>query len=327
MLQNYEYFLALAETQNISRAAQKLFVSHQCLSRYLKTLEDECGLTLFERKPSLSLTYAGQVLLESLREVQRIEQNTTKALTELKNGDTGVVRLGITEGRLRIFLPELLKNYRQQFPGVTLQAVSAPTSEMLDQLLDNKLDLILGSTTERHSSALEYTTILNEDLYLVVSDNLLRQYFPASFPACKKKFLSGADIRLFQDMPFCAVSKGYNSRTIIEDLLQKSNTSLNIVHEAHQPDLLHLLTAQDYAASFSLSMYLPNIWNLNRTAPEDNQLNVFPIKGLTAKNPIFLISQKGKYFPRYTKELMKLIQEQCHAFCSTKKGMLTPTSP
>ena len=35
MFQNYEYFLALAETRNISRAAEQLYVSHQCLSRYL----------------------------------------------------------------------------------------------------------------------------------------------------------------------------------------------------------------------------------------------------------------------------------------------------
>lgn len=49
----------LAETKNISKAAEKLYVSHQCLSRYLKNLEDECGLMLFQRKPTLELTYAG----------------------------------------------------------------------------------------------------------------------------------------------------------------------------------------------------------------------------------------------------------------------------
>jgi len=299
MLQNYLYFLTLSETLNISKAAEKLFISHQCLSRYLKNLEDECGLTLFERKPSLSLTYAGQVLLESLREVQRIEQNMDKALAELKTGETGIVRLGITEGRLRIFLPELLKRYREIFPHVTLQAVSAPTSSMLDQLLNNKLDLVLGSTTGSFSENLDFITVAEEDLYLVVSDNLLREYF--DFPVCKERFSAGADIRLFRDMPFCAASKGYNSRTMIDDFLLKSNASLNIVYEANQPDLLHILTSQDYAASFSLSMYLPNIRRLNRTAPPDNQLNIFPVNGLTAKNPIFLVAQKGKYFPNTPK--------------------------
>ena len=73
MLQNYHYFLVLSETLNISKAAEKLYISHQCLSRYLKNLEDECGLTLFERKPKLTLTYAGQILPESLREIGRVD--------------------------------------------------------------------------------------------------------------------------------------------------------------------------------------------------------------------------------------------------------------
>ena len=136
MLQNYHYFLVLSETLNISKAAEKLYISHQCLSRYLKNLEDECGLTLFERKPKLTLTYAGQILQESLREIQRVEQNAVKALSELKTGETGLVRLGITEGRLRIFLPNLLKSYREMFPNVTLQAISAPTVSMLEQLME-----------------------------------------------------------------------------------------------------------------------------------------------------------------------------------------------
>ena len=90
------------------------------------------------------------------------------------------------------------------------------------------------------------------------------------------------------------------------------------MYEANQPDLLHLMTAQDYAASFSLSMYLPNIQVINRTAPSDNQLNIFPIKGLKTKNSIFLVSQKGKYFPGYTKELIQLIRRQCMAYVKVK---------
>ena len=318
MLQNYEYFLVLSETLNISKAAEKLFISHQCLSRYLKTLEDECGLTLFERKPSLSLTYAGQVLLESLREVQRIEQNTNHALSELKNGTQGVVRLGITEGRLRIFLPDLLKSYGEMFPGVMLKAASAPTSSMLEQLSDNKLDLVLGTTMEQTGANLDYVRVIDEHLYLVVSDNLLRQYFPKTYPDCIEKFAKGADITLFHEMPFCAASKGYNSRYMIDEHLQKNNASLNIIYEANQPDLLHIMTAHDYAASFALSMYLPNIHTLNLTAPEENQLHVFPIRGLTTKNPIYLVSQKGKYFPQYTKELVKLIKRQCKEYIETE---------
>lgn len=311
MLQNYQYFITLAETLNISHAAQKLYISHQCLSRYLKTLEHECGLTLFERKPTFALTYAGQTLLEAFREIERIEKNAAQSLEELRTGNSGEIHFGITEGRLRIFFPDLLKRYQEQFPNVTLKAVSAPTSEMLDMLLENKLDLVLGGLTRRTSPALEFKRVMDEDLYLVVSDNLLRTHFPADYPACKGAFANGADLRLFEGMPFTAAHTGFNSRTILDEFLQANGISLNIVYEANQPDLLHILTSNDYACSFCLSMYLPNIRKLNQMCPPDNQLNVFPIKDLTAKNSIFLISQKGKYFPQYTKALIRLVRQMC----------------
>ena len=311
MLQNYQYFITLAETLNISHAAQKLYISHQCLSRYLKTLEHECGLTLFERKTTFALTYAGQTLLEAFREIERIEKNAAQSLEELRTGNSGEIHFGITEGRLRIFFPDLLKRYQEQFPNVTLKAVSAPTSEMLDMLLENKLDLVLGGLTRRTSPALEFKRVMDEDLYLVVSDNLLRTHFPADYPACKGAFANGADLRLFEGMPFTAAHTGFNSRTILDEFLQANGISLNIVYEANQPDLLHILTSNDYACSFCLSMYLPNIRKLNQMCPPDNQLNVFPIKDLTAKNSIFLISQKGKYFPQYTKALIRLVRQMC----------------
>ena len=312
MLQNYLYFITLAETLNISHAAQKLYISHQCLSRYLKTLEHECGLTLFERKPTFALTYAGQTLLDAFREIERIEKNTQQSLDDLKAGNSGVIQFGITEGRLRIFFPELLKRYQNLFPGVTLKAVSAPTSEMLDMLLENKLDLVLGSLTQRSSSSLTFHHVMDEDLYLVVSDHFLRSKFPDSYPPCKESFAAnGVDLRLFEGLPFTAAHRGFNSRTIIDAFLQENNIALNIVYEANQPDLLHLLASNDYACSFCLSMYLPNIRKLNQMCPPDNHLNVFPIKDLTAKNPIFLISQKKRYLPQYTKALIKLICQMC----------------
>lgn len=157
--------------------------------------------------------------------------------------------------------------------------------------------------------------MLNETLYLVISDRLLRQYFPADYPACKEEMTArGVDLSHFRSVPFCVLYRGFNSRTIIEEHLRERNLSLNFIYEASQPDLLHIMTSHDYAASFCLSMYLENIRNLNQALPPDNQLHAFPIQDLHASNPIFLISQKGRHFPRYTSELIKLIRQQCFSY-------------
>ena len=80
MLNNYQYFLVLAEEKSISRAAERLYISHQCLSRYLKNLEQEYGIMFFERSPRLSLTPAGQAYLEMLRQIEFLENNFNNLL-------------------------------------------------------------------------------------------------------------------------------------------------------------------------------------------------------------------------------------------------------
>ncbi|MFR9308657.1 MAG: LysR family transcriptional regulator, partial [Lachnospiraceae bacterium] len=70
MFNHYHYFIVLAEECNISRAAERLYITHQNLSRYLAKLEEEFGVTLFDRKPSLSLTHAGQLMLSALKETE-----------------------------------------------------------------------------------------------------------------------------------------------------------------------------------------------------------------------------------------------------------------
>ena len=68
MFNNYEYFIALAEEENISRAAEKLFISHQCLSKYLKNLEENYHVMFFDRQPKLKLTPAGEAVAKRIYE-------------------------------------------------------------------------------------------------------------------------------------------------------------------------------------------------------------------------------------------------------------------
>ena len=79
-----------------------------------------------------------------------------------------------------------------------LRAVSAPTKELLELLVDNKLDLVLGSPTDRVIHNLEYLTIMEEDLYLVVSDSLLSNIF---------QILSGMQREVFQRCRYSPFSK------------------------------------------------------------------------------------------------------------------------
>ena len=89
MINNYKYFLVLSEELNISNAAKRLFISHQCLSKYLKGLEQRYDVSFFNRKPKFTLTAAGKIMLDTLRQIELSEQNLENQLSDLKEDRTG----------------------------------------------------------------------------------------------------------------------------------------------------------------------------------------------------------------------------------------------
>ncbi|MCI8453128.1 MAG: LysR family transcriptional regulator [Lachnospiraceae bacterium] len=314
MIPNYHYFLALAEECSISRAAERLFVSHQALSKYLKGLETRYGVTLFHRKPRLSLTPAGQQFYESLRQLELLESNLENQLLNYHDSDTGSLRIGATQGRFRILIPELLVRFKALYPHVELDTVCADSNSLREMLLSNRLDFMLTALPADGSSRLESTLLMTEKLYLIISDNMLRHYFPGRFPACKKAFRKGVHLEDFQHVPFILNQKGYSSRDIVDTYAMKNNLSLNCIQEIVQADIHYLLSAKDYAASFCFSMFLPGISAANRLDCADSKLNIFPVAGFDTANPVRLLYLKGRLFPAYGQALISLIQEICRPF-------------
>lgn len=319
MINNYKYFLILSEELNISNAAKRLFISHQCLSKYIKGLEEQYGVSFFERKPKIALTPAGKVMLETLREIELAEQNLENQLLDIKEAKSGIINFGITEGRYSILVPKLLKEFHDLYPKVELNIYRGTSPKMQEMILDNSLDLFLSGISNITTHNLKYDILLNEQMYIVISDNLLKKYFSNNYPKCKETFEKGVDLRLFQEVPFVLNKRNFNSRILLDKHLSELGISLNCISELTQPDIHYLLCAEDYAASFCLTMYLSGINQLNKFNNTNSYLNVFPIANFTAENPLALIYHKNKKFPSYTKELKKIIKKFCSPYSPTNK--------
>lgn len=90
-------FAVVAEENNISRAAQRLFISQPPLSRHMRQLEAQLGVTLFQRhSKGLILTDAGREVLEIIRPMLALQARTLAALSELSAQSPQPLRLGLT---------------------------------------------------------------------------------------------------------------------------------------------------------------------------------------------------------------------------------------
>lgn len=312
MFSNYQYFLVFADELNVTRAAERLFISHQNLSKYLSNLEKKLGVRLFVRKPYISLTPEGKLLCDTFRQAQILEHSLRDQYADLEAEQNGEIRLGTTEGRFRILMPDIMSEFMNKYPGIHLNIVSAASPDLQDMILNNQLDLVVFGIPRLQSRYINYSEILQERLYLVISDAMLQARFGSEFPACKERFRRGADLRLFEGMPFALNLPIYNSSRLIREHLESIDAEINCVHVSSHPDLHHMMSARSYAASFCLTMYLPSLLKLS--AENGHTLNVFPVRGLTATNPVVIAKHQNRTFPSHTQDLIRMLSRQCADF-------------
>ena len=143
-LRHLRYFVAVAEAENVSRAALKLHVSQPGLSRQIRDLEDEIGFQLFERSAkSLRLTGAGKVFLTEACAVLRRADEAVKTARAVAAGGSGEIHVGYAPSLTVQILPQALRTFQGKFPNVRVALHDLSTEEMLSQLREGKLSVAL----------------------------------------------------------------------------------------------------------------------------------------------------------------------------------------
>jgi DNA-binding transcriptional LysR family regulator len=143
-LRHLRYFVAVAEEENVSRAALKLHVSQPGISRQIHDLEDEIGFSLFERSAkSVRLTTAGKVFLGEARAVLQRANEAVEKARAVSGGTSGEISIGYAPSLTVQILPSALRKFQEQFPNVRVALHDLSTEEMLAQLGEKKLQVAL----------------------------------------------------------------------------------------------------------------------------------------------------------------------------------------
>jgi len=143
-LRHLRYFVAVAEEENVSRAALKLHVSQPGLSRQMRDLEDEIGFQLLERSAkSVRLSAAGKVFLDEARAVLLHAEAAVKKARAAAGGTTGEINVGYAPSLTVQILPAALRAFQGKFPGVRVTLYDLSSEAMLTQLGTKKLQVAL----------------------------------------------------------------------------------------------------------------------------------------------------------------------------------------
>src|SRR5438876_12055666 len=116
-LRHLRYFVAVAQEENVSRAALKLHVSQPALSRQIRDLEDELGFLLLERSAkSVRLTEAGRAFLLEARAVLQRAEDAVKAARAIATGGSGEIHVGYAPSLTARILPQTLRAFQAELP-------------------------------------------------------------------------------------------------------------------------------------------------------------------------------------------------------------------
>jgi len=171
-LRHLRYFVAVAEMENVSRAALKVHVSQPALSRQIRDLEDELGFSLLERTAkSVRLTDAGRAFLDNAR---ALLQNADDAVTKARavaSAEPTELHVGYSPTPSAEILPKTLRAFQRKMPNVHVRSHDWSNKDILDGIRDGRLQLglIVPPTKASALRDVRYEELFHERVCVAVA--------------------------------------------------------------------------------------------------------------------------------------------------------------
>jgi DNA-binding transcriptional LysR family regulator len=184
-LKQMRYFLALAEEQNFSRAADRLHITQPPLTRHIKALEDELGTALFVRTTKgAELTDAGRALLAEVPNILALSSRASEQAQLAGRGLIGRLDVGIFSSGVLNVIPRLLADFHTQRPTVKIGLHNMSKVEQIAALRDRRINIGFNRLVpEEPDIAVDW--VQREDFLVALYD---------SHRLCEKKYITLKDL-------------------------------------------------------------------------------------------------------------------------------------
>ncbi len=203
------YIITVAEEGNISKAAQKLYLSQPSLSHCILKQEHKLGVTLFDRtRQPLQLTYAGERYIEAARKILDAREQLEKEMEDIANTKKGRVTIGVTGTFSAYLLPRVIHRFRTRYPNVNIALLEETLSRLESLLVAGKAEIaILMMPVQSEHLACE--PLCDEEILLCL---------PEGHPLVERFRIDGVDLSLMKEESFALYRKGMRVRKISDAL-------------------------------------------------------------------------------------------------------------
>jgi LysR family cyn operon transcriptional activator len=274
-LRQLQYFLAVAKHESFTRAADHVHVSQPSLSVQIGALEEELGTRLFDRLGrKVVLTQAGELFRQHAERALRELEQAAHVVQELQGAKRGRLSVGTLSTVNSYLIAPLVSRFKQRFPEIHLHIHALPSTEIVNGLLANQLDLGICLLPLAHPQ-LHAMPLFEERLVLVA---------PASAKALRPR-LRMQDLAA---LPLILMPVDYCLRKMVEGECAKAGVHPQVSLEMSSPE--GILEAVSEGAGMTI---LPELYV--RLRLPYGGLQVVDIYDPTPRHPVGLVFLKHRH--------------------------------
>jgi len=280
---------------SFTRAAQQLHISQQALSVHIQKLEERYGVVLFERKPNLRLTLAGDQMAFYAKRILQEERYMNASLADIVENKKAKLTIGSTRSVSNLFIPVVWEQYYQRQPHIIISLIEAMTTDLDEMLEENKIDLYIGVNAPARVNTCR-VTLAQESFYCVINPALLQAHMPEDWQEFLSNCRDGVDLLQLKNLPFIAPPRGNLLRTAVDDIFSTSHTRPQVVFETSNHDLIFQLSQVGNGVGLLSRMVLLRL--LQRKTDGCN-FHVIPIKNELVPYSFELVYKPLDAHPRF----------------------------
>jgi len=173
-LQQLRYLLGIVDNGlNITAAAETLHTSQPGISRQLKQLEREIGITIFSRKGKslVSLTPAGRNIVKLARRIVQDVDNIRSLGQDMAAEEEGSLSIGTTPTQARYVLPEILSQFHERYPRVNIELHQGTSEQIAALVAENRIDFAIATDSRELFPELNLLPCFHWDRIVLTTHN------------------------------------------------------------------------------------------------------------------------------------------------------------
>jgi len=225
-LELYRVFYWTAREQNLSRAAERLFITQPTVSHAIKQLENELAVALFHRGPKgVTLTEEGQLLYAQVEQAFLSLETGERQIAEMNRLVRGELRLGSSDSLCKYYLLPSLGRFCNDHPHIRLNLQHGTTPEIVRYVKEGRIDFGIVRLPLQDESLVISETITVQDIFVAG---------PRYFHLLERRF----SIRELTALPLILFAKASTSRQFIQDFASQLGVAIEPEIEVASVDLL-----------------------------------------------------------------------------------------